>query len=91
MFNVESGEKLAREVYKHLIDNNDVSEWSLVDWGNEATEYIEWAGYMSIEYTDLMAWTFYERFDCAWDVWTRGFKYVFGGVLMMKHDYGWEG
>lgn len=91
MFSVESGEKLAREVYEHLIDNNDVSDWGPAEWGREATEYIEWAGFESSEYADLMAWAFDECFDCAWDAWTKGFKDVFGGVLMMEHEYGWEG
>ena len=91
MFDAESGERLAREIYEHIIDNNDVSNFCFVKWGKAATEYIEYCGFMASEYTDLMAWAIEDYCDDeVWNAWTKGFEGVFGAALDAKHYCGWE-
>lgn len=91
MFNAENGEKLAREIYEHIIDNHIADDLCIYGWGKAATEYIEYCGFMASEYTDLMAWAIESYCDDeVWNAWENGFESVFGAALDAKHYYGWE-
>jgi len=92
MFDARHGEEVANEIYKTILEREDVALWyehEFYDenscWDRASADAMDYLALGDSEITDLMAWviSMQDSYDTAWN---DGFGYLLGSLLASRYE-----